>query len=178
MNSKQVNFFLAPEDLPRVIAFINENGGVIYKRDANTKDKPVSYDLLLNEESIIQVCFCKEGQETLLSFVYLEKRNEFYINTDESNCIEFSIGGFYPYSDKELHRSRFYFVTKYYEGDELVGKDEEFLTWADNILKKFKKQVLIKSKELSGNYVTEKFIEWVKQTAAKPTTDGTKFITK
>jgi hypothetical protein len=84
MNSKQVNFFLAPEDLPRVIAFINENGGLIYKGETNTKDKPVRYNLLSNEEGIIQVYVCKEGRNTL-SFRYLENRKEFYIEIGESN---------------------------------------------------------------------------------------------
>jgi hydroxymethylpyrimidine pyrophosphatase-like HAD family hydrolase len=178
MNSKQINFFLAPEDLPKVITFINENGGVIYKRHADTKDKPVKYNLLINEESIIQVCVCKEEYTAFLSFEYLQNRKEFYIEIGKSNCIEFSFGGFYPYSDKELHRSRFYFVTKYYEGDELVKKDEEFLAWADDVLKKFKKQFLIKAKELSDYYVTANFIEWVKKTEARPTPDGTKFVIK
>jgi hypothetical protein len=178
MNSKQVNFFLAPEDLPRVITFINENGGLIYKGETNTKDIPVRYHLLSNEESIIQAYVCKEGRNTFLSFRYLEKRKEFYIEIGKSNCIEFSFGGFYPYSDKELHRSRFYFVTKYYEGDELVTKDKEFLTWADDVFKKFKKQFLVKAKELSDYYVTTNFIEWAKRTEARQTTDGSKFVIK
>lgn len=177
MNSKQINFFLAPEDLPKVIALINENGGGIYKMQAGTKE-PTRYNLLINEESIIQVCVCKDGRTTNLSYVYLENRKEFYIEIGKSNCIEFSVGGFYPYSDKELHRSRFYFVTKYYEGDELVKKDEEFLTWADDVLKKFKKQFLMKAKELSNAYVTKNFIEWVKRTEARMTPDGVKFVIK
>lgn len=144
---------------------------------AGTKE-PTRYNLLINEESIIQVCVCKEERSTFLSFGYLENRKEFYIDIDKSNCIVFSVGGFYPYSDKELHRSRFYFVTKYYEGGELVEKDEEFLTWADDVLKKFRKQVLIKAKELSDYYVTANFIEWVKKMEARPTPDGTKFVIK
>jgi hypothetical protein len=177
MNSKQINFFLAPEDFPKVITFINENGGTIYKRHADTKDKPVRYNHLINEESIYQVCVCKEGRTKILSFEYLEERKDFYIEIGKSNCMEFSFGGFYPYSDKELHRSRFYFVTKFYEGDELVKKDEEFLTWADEVLKKFRKQFLMKAKDLSNAYVTVNFIEWVKKTEARMTSDGTKFLT-
>ncbi|MCS3795073.1 hypothetical protein [Niastella sp. OAS944] len=178
MNSKQVNFFLALEDLPRVIAFINENGGSIYKEYADTKDKPVRYNPLINEDSIYQVYVCKEWGTTILSFIYLENRKEYYIEIGKSNCIQFSIGGFYSYSNKELHRSRFYFVTKYYEGDELVKKDEEFLTWADDVLKKFKKKFLRKAKELPNTYVTANFIEWVKKTEATMTSDGTKFVIK
>ena len=97
----------------------------IYKRHADTNDKPVSV--------------CTERQTTFLSFEYLDNRKEFYIEIGKSACIEFSIGGFYPYSNKELHRSRFYFVTKYYEGNERVKKDEEIFTRADDFLKKFKK---------------------------------------
>ena len=144
---------------------------------AGTKE-PAKYNLLINEEGICQVCVGKEGRTTFLSFNYLENRNEFYIDIGKSNCIEFSVGGFYPYSDKELHRSRFYFATKFYEGGELVEKDEEFLTWADAVLKKFKKQFLMKAKELSNDYATANFIEWVKKTEARPTPDGMKFMTK
>ncbi|MBO9202782.1 MULTISPECIES: hypothetical protein [Niastella] len=173
MNSKQVNFFLAPEDFPKVLAFLNENKCVVYKRDADTKE-PIRYNY--NEEGIYQVCICKEGRTACLSFVYMENRKEYYIDILKSNCIEFSFGGFYPYSDKELHRSRFYFVTRYYKGDELVKKDEEFLIWAEDVRKKFKKQFLIKAKELDNDYVTANFIEWVKRTGARSTTDGSKFV--
>jgi hypothetical protein len=59
-----------------------------------------------------------------------------------------------------------------------VKVTEEFLTWADNFLKKFKKQVLIKAKELDNDYVTANFIEWVKRTEARPTPDGSKYVIK
>ncbi|UPK67971.1 hypothetical protein [Chitinophaga filiformis] len=177
MRSKQVNFFLAPEDLADVIKFLTDKGCEVIKTKTRNAGQPVYYDVEENLDFVFQVCLCRPEYLETLIFTYLDTRQEYSIDTTKSNAIEFSIGGFYPYSDKELHRSRLYFVPRYYEGDGLFQKDEEFLFWADNIFKAFKKAFLVKDKSiLTDIYGTKNFINWVNKTRATMTVDGSKFI--
>lgn len=177
MRSKQVNFFLAPEDLAEGIKFFADNGCEVIKRYTRKAGQPVYFDVEKNQDFVFQVCLCKSEYLETLIFTYLDTRQEYSIDTTKSNVIEFSIGGFYPYSDKELHRSRLYFVSQYYEGDGLFQKDEEFLLWADNIFKAFKKAFLVKDKSiLTDIYGTKNFIEWATKTKAVMAVDGSKFV--
>lgn len=177
MGSKQINFFLAPEDLSVVLRFLNEMGCEVIKKCTRKAGQPVYYDLEKNQDFVFQVCLCTPEYLETLIFGYLVTRQEYCIDTTRSNTIEFSFGGFYPYSDKELHRSRFYLVTEYFEGDNHFRKDEEFLIWSDKIFKAFKKNFFLKNKSVtSQSYGTKNFINWVDKTKAVMTVDGTAFI--
>ena len=143
--SKQLNFFLSPGDLIEVKKFLKEEDCLILKRNSEKSTFFNEYDIEKNLENIFQVCLCKDEYKNKIFHEYIESTNSYYVDIVKSNCIEFSIGGFYPYSDKELHRSRFYFVCEYFKDGELVKKSPEFIDWANSLMKKFKKHFLVKS---------------------------------
>jgi hypothetical protein len=49
-----------------------------------------------------------------------------------------TIDGFYPYSNKELRRSRLYFVTQYFEGDRLSQRTMNFYPGQTSYLRHLK----------------------------------------
>src|ERR1051326_3197739 len=114
MNSKQINFFIIPDDLQQIVRFFEQKRILIIKRNTLLPEI-VDYDLALNSEKIFQVYLSKVEFKNKISLNYLNAKNHYYVDDMRSDVIEFSIGGFYPYSDKELHRSRLYFITKYYD---------------------------------------------------------------
>jgi hypothetical protein len=175
MSSKQINFFLSPEDLQEVSDFITQKKCLIFKRKNEIPAIPGNYDIINNQESIFQVYLCEEKYQDKIHYEQTNPK-EYFVDIVKSYCIEFSIGGFYPYSNKELHLSRFYYVFEYYEMGKLVKKEEEFINWADGILKSFKKQFLKKAPMYSNDFLSEKFIDWMISNNAKKTTDGARFI--
>ena len=175
MNSKQINFFLSNEDLPEVNIFFLEKKCLIFKRDKENPEVFSNYNIVKNPENIFQVCVSKDEFKDKIFYEFIESKN-YSVDILKSYCIEFTIGGIYPYSNKEFHSSRFYYITEYFDNDKTVRKDKEFINWADDIFKSFKKRFLKKESEYSNRFLTEKFIDWIRMNNAKITTDGTKFI--
>ncbi|MGN6293480.1 MAG: hypothetical protein ACTHMV_12120 [Chitinophagaceae bacterium] len=177
MSSKQINFFLVQGDLSEVTDFFFQNECRVLKRKNNLPSVSDDYDILQNQGEVFQVYLYRKKDSDQ---IYYEEINakEYYIDIVKSHCVEFSIGGFYPYSDKELHSSRLYYVFEYYNAGKLIKKDEEFIQWSDNLIKNFKKRFLRRAPEYTNDFISEKFEEWVKVNDAKKTLDGTKFIIK
>lgn len=174
MHSKQLNFFLMPEDIDEINQYLLENQCLILKRNSSNNNFYSEYNLEMNPDSVYQVCLTTK---TFIKDVYYDeaKPKEYYINILKSNCVEFSLGGFYPYSNKELHASRFYFVSEYYEDDSLVLKNEQFINWASLLLKDFKVKLLKKSKDYPGVYFSKRCLRWIMEKNAQKTIDGSKF---
>ena len=137
MNSKQIIFFLNPVDLVEIETFLGENKCSFFKRKSENSKRYLNYDIVKNPEKIFQVCLCIEEHKSKLFYEQTQLKEECYIDILKSYCIEFSIGGFYPYNNKELHSSRFYYVLEYFENGKLIQKDREFINWADDLFKRF-----------------------------------------
>ena len=172
MISKQINFFTIPQDICEISSFIKERQIKILKR--NLEYPPREYDIESNKENVFQVYLSKDFT-SFFDETNNDKSSE-EIDIFSSIYIEFGIGGFYPYSNKELHRSRFYYVSEYYENDQRVKKNEDFTNWADDFLKNFKKKFLHKSIEYSGLLMTKNCLEWAKTNNGTLSGDGVKFI--
>lgn len=127
MSSKQINFFIVPEDWPTINKFLKEAGASLIKVPI------LKIDHIFNESI---------NDDTEAHQIYLTnevRRNEivlnphkagYYVDVVKSNTIEFNRGGFYPNSNKILHRARFYTVFKYYDDNgDFILKDESFVKW-------------------------------------------------
>ena len=176
MKSKQINFLIAPTDMIAIDEFLKKNNCLTFKRDTKELHNELNYDIVLNNEKIFQVYLCKEEYKELLSFEHIESKDYYYIDILKSYVIEFGIGGIYPYSDKILHRSRLYYIYAYYEDNKIVEKKPEYVAWADDLLKDFKKRFLKKAPELSDDFISENCINWIKENNAKPMPGGQKFV--
>lgn len=175
--SKQINFFILPGELKIISTFFEKNECLIVRKDVPKKNALLEYNIISNEEKLFQVYIIKDQFKNNIYFKYLQSKDYYYLDVLSSYVLEFSIGGFYPYSDKELHRSRLYIINEYYEGQELVRKSSEFLDWAGSVMKNFQKQFLIKSSVCLNDYISEQCIKWVNLNNSKLESGGQKFIT-
>jgi hypothetical protein len=177
MSSKQINFFLSSEDLPEVSQFLIDKGCIIFKRNGKTSSVILNkYDIIKNSENIFQVCLTKESYQNNIYYEYLESSDSYYVDFLKSYCIEFSIGGFYPYSNKEFHASRLYYVFSYYEGDMIIDKDKNFISWSDDLIKTFKKKFLNRVPQYSNDFFSVRSIALLNSLSAKRSVDGSKFV--
>jgi hypothetical protein len=124
----------------------------------------------------VQVYISAEKFLNKIYYQELESKNIFYIDIGKSYCIEFSIGGIYPYSNKMHHSGRLYYSSTYFENGSKIYKSDEFTKWAGNILEGFKKHFLKKKSDYMAEYVSEKFADWVIKNHATVSSDGTKYI--
>jgi|GEM_PF-1365497 len=176
MNSKQLNFFIVKEDYGAIQNFFDDNFfATIIIKDGGVKEV-ISYSVAENREKLFQVFLSRENQPNIF-FQPLEKKPFFYIDILRSECIEFSLGGFYPGKNKELRSGRLYFITKYFiEGNELVPKSDAFVKQATLLLKQFEKKFLVKSKHLSGVLLSKNALNWVNENGAKLNISGDRFV--
>jgi len=176
--SNQINFFIFPDDLEKIDLFFKENGCLILRNNVTSESSSFGYDILSNREKLFQVFLTKNEFKNNVTFNYLESKKYYYVYEPSSYVIEFGIGGFYPYSDKELHRSRFYFIHEYYKDGELIKKPPEFVEWANTLMKNFKKRFLVRYPSYSNDFFSEQCINWVKLNNAKLESGGQKFVIK
>lgn len=174
MNSKQINFFITPEDKTYIADFLKTNNCLLIEN--NISNPQISTNSLLERENIFQLFFTHKNYEHKIFFKHLKEKNYYYLDIVKSCAIEFDLGGFYPYSDKELHRGRFYCVYKYYDDEILVSKNDNFLLWTNDVFSAFKKGFLTKKSEYMGYYFSKNAIKWVQKNNAKLLEGGLKFV--
>jgi hypothetical protein len=174
MKSKQINFFIIPDDKPKIGSFLKANDCFFIRN--NVKTAEVDSDISFEKENLFQIFLSKKGFKKAIFFKQVEDKNCYYIDVVKSFVIEFDIGGFYPYSDKELHRGRFCCVTSFYEKGAIASKDDEFLKWMNEIFKLFQKEFLVKKNEYMGYYFSHNAIKWVEKNNARIVEGGLKLI--
>ena len=174
--STQLNFFIEIEELPKMLDFLRERNCIIIKNNSSSVEAAFDFDFVENNKKSFQIFITNEKFKKDLNFLYLKEKQYYYIDIGSSYVIEFDIGGFYPYSDKELHRSRFYVIFKYYEGDNLIEKSKEFIEWTKFLMKEFRVKFLLKAVNYSDNLISESCLKWIEANNAVLTKAGDKFI--
>jgi hypothetical protein len=164
-----MNFFIVPEDWPRIDDFLKEVGASVIDSPVINKDQLFPGER--NEARSSQVYLTNDrcGEKIVLN----AHDQGYYVDIVKSNVIEFSRGGFYPYSDKILHRARLYTVSTYYDGNgQLVDKETAFLEWAARLYKLFKKEFLAKTAIDKTYLFSENAVKWILQSKAILDTAG------
>lgn len=158
-NSKQLNFFITPEDYSSISIFLKECNSIILANNNIGKEKDQSNSLIDLDEDTKQVFLTKNDLFNKVVVKTLENNFSYYYITS-SPLLEFSLGGFYPYDINSLQSGRFYYIKAFYdENGDFVSKSEDFVSWCDEIFKKFKKKFLKKySKDC---YCSESAIKWI-----------------
>jgi hypothetical protein len=174
-HSKQTNFFIVHEDWPLISNFLKNKGVVFIKNPVINKLDLLSDDISSkNEDESFQVYLTKK--EYAEKVVLKQQKVGYDVNILESYVIEFSRGGFYPYSDKILYRARFYTVTKYEGASDKIEKDKEFINWIENIYTSFK-ATFLKKTDLDKDFsFSENAIKWMIENGAKVDPTGLKAI--
>ena len=132
MKSKQLNFFITPDDYYLIDNFLKENMSIILTD--NEIENPNKKDFLLvnKNENLNQIYLTKED---FLHEVKIIKDGVKYYYLVSSNLLEFSLGGFYSYDKNSLHRARFYYIKAYYENGAFIEKSTNFTNWCDELMK-------------------------------------------
>ena len=144
MKSKQLNFFITPDDKNNMESFFKYHDCLFIRN--NIKSAKIDLDISFEKESIFQFFLSKENFKKEIFFKQIEDKS-YYVDVIRSFVIEFDVGGFYPYSNKELHRGRFYCVTSFYNNGSVANKDGDFIKWIKKIFKLFPKEFLVKKNE-------------------------------
>jgi hypothetical protein len=169
-----MNFFITPDDKSKINAFFKSNDCLVIPN--HVKTKKIESDLSLEQDNLFQIFLTTKNFKKEISFKRIEETNLYYVDVVKSLVIEFDIGGFYPFSNKELHRGRLYCVTSFYENTSLVPKDQQFIKWMNHIFKLFPKDFLHKRNDYFGYFFSRNAIRWVDENNAQLVEGGLKFI--
>lgn len=166
MRSKQINFFMMPEDVETFEAYLKGRkdteflGLPMYKQELRIvkslldKGKDMFFGLFLASNFLLDKIVLK----------YIPKQDYYLIEDLTSPVIEFD-RCFYDFKNKKIRRGRLYVITGYYaDNGEWVMKEQRFLDWADEIFKWFRKTFRKQKLEgYEGFLVTPKTIKWVQE---------------
>jgi hypothetical protein len=163
MKSKQINFFITPNDFQYINHFIKTHDILIYNIETEKVDEI--------KENMHQVFLTKENYIDNLVFSSTKKGDK-YFDIGRSYVLEVSLGGFYTNTKKDFTNGRVYFVMSYYEGEHLIYKSDSFNKWCEQFIKFLKKDVL-KKYPIDKDYLySQSAIEWINTNDAVQSNSG------
>ncbi|MDJ1482701.1 hypothetical protein QNI16_19530 [Cytophagaceae bacterium YF14B1] len=163
MNSKQLNFYLLPEELFLINEWLKKNNIYIIRNPIDSLDELYVENLNLYkpEAKARQVYLQLERFSQCIVTRYSEKVNKYFVDGDKSCVIEFSMPVFPDPNQIILSRSRLYCCSRYYDDNVLITKDSDFLDWINKFYNSFKKEFLVKYESDQADWASEKVIKWI-----------------
>ncbi len=173
-NSKQMNFFIVPGDWTLIDRFTHEQKIIYLSNNALKNEDNLKNDLIVdNLDKAAQLYLTNV---VFRNHVYFKKYERgYFIDVLKSNFIEFSRGGLYENGDNVLHRARLYAITKYFQGEEKIAKDAFFVSWANEFMKLFKKNFLLKTNLDTKILFSRNVVDWINEHGAKIHKSGLSF---
>lgn len=174
MASKQLNFFITPEEHSRINNMILEKGIIVLldEKIKSTEDFEVLNTLPDIEEEIFQV-YLTSPRFIDKIFIKSTKNGIKYFEIDRSYLLEFSLGGFYPYDTTLLQRARFYYVKSFYNTyDDLEKKSNPYFEWCEDVIKTFRKEFLKRYSKEKEFFYSQSAIDWIEKNNAVETGGG------
>lgn len=176
MSSKQINFFIMPSDVSEINSFLKEMGCLFVKSNVIAPAAAFIDNIETESKITKQYYLCPLQYKNDVVFKQVKDEHCFYVDINASNVIEFDIGGLYD-NDEQLHRSRLYYVTAYYDKtSKLTSKENVFVKWADKLAAEFKKRFLKKYSDATSSLFSADSIKWCVETKAKLKEGGLKLI--
>ena len=156
MNSKQLNFYSHPDEMNKFIDYLLSKNVNISVEPFRTQQYELfqNTNFLKSDELIFKIIMFRNDEENQnITTKFIGTQNYFLFDDLESNIVQFD---FPKIREKNiLHRGRFYFKTAYWKGDSFIKKDPEFVKWATNLLRNFKKQFLTSKEPYAGENCTD-----------------------
>lgn len=164
MKSKQLNFFITPDDYCLISQFLNDfKCELLIDRCGKSKIIKIN-NLNQLETGVFQLFLCPEGYGNK---VFTTGENDLeHINIFNSYVVQFSLGGFYPYDKNILQKGRLFFTQGFFEGENFVNKESDFLKWGSSLINKFKNEFLKKNVLEDNYYYSDNAIQWIKENKA------------
>lgn len=158
MNSKQLNFYAHPKEINEFINFFVLNDCLVTFEPFRKKSYQFiqNDDFLSTDEDVFKIILTRENEKKgniATKFIASQGYNLF--ESIESNLIQFSFPKIR--NSNHLYRSRFYFVTAFWQNGVLVKKDPQFIEWGTSLFNKFK-SIYLKSKEPFNNEYTTQVV--------------------
>ncbi|MGX5819686.1 hypothetical protein ACWKWU_15925 [Chitinophaga lutea] len=174
MSSKQINFFITNDDLLSVVNFFKNNDCILVQNEVDKVNN--NYDdidrILARGKKAFQVYLTHPGVSDIVNYRQFEE-NHYYVDIVRSNVLEFGFGGMY---ENDLRRSRFYFVTSFFQDADSIKKTPDFTKWADSLMKRFRKEFLIKSDFNTSSLFSPAAIKWAEVQGAELREGGQKLV--
>jgi hypothetical protein len=152
MISKQLNFFHTINELQIFIDFFKNKGFNLLPYLVENLDKIEQQDQFLYNQNRIEIVF----DYSRIDYKFIEKQNYYLIDAEKSYVVEFLLCSISK--DNKFESGRLYFTPKYYEEGEFRLKNNIFINEANNLLKEFKKNFLLKT-EYSGSWFFTKEVQ-------------------
>lgn len=164
MRSKQINFFIMPEQLTDLNRYLKENGWLIIVNKSNDKNLCFTDDLLSKGIKL----FVKKGLENNIEQKYIAKQKYYIVNSSVSPVIEFFPPAF-NITEKQMRRGRLYFEPMTYKkGENDSEKPKQFLDAANALFKWFKQNYKsIKLDNYKGFFVSQNVGTLINNTGLK-----------
>ncbi len=174
MASKQLIFFITPEEHNRINNMILEKGIVVLLNQNinSTIEFKILNHLPPMNSNIFQIYL---STTNFLDRIVINSVDEqmYYFNIDESYLLEFNLGGFYSDDDSFLRRARFYYVKSFYNKyDNLEKKSNSFCEWCDSVIRDFKKEFLKRHANDKDFFYSQSAINWIEENNAVETGGG------
>ncbi|MEI3800517.1 MULTISPECIES: hypothetical protein [unclassified Chitinophaga] len=170
---RQVNFFLHPDDQNDFDILLKSFGEVrilsYYHYD--NKISTVDDTLIRGIEEGGRLYLVRPQDFESMKLWHIEKFNYWLLKDNELPVLHFDRCGF---DGNELHRGRLYFQPQYAENMQMVNKSEDFIEWADNIIKVVRRKLKKHKFDMGGwgyaEYVGKNALGWIENN--NPTSCG------
>jgi hypothetical protein len=179
---RQINFFLHQDDQGSFDELLKSFGDVVlfrhyhYSNDLNRIGDTLIRDI---DKEKIRVYLMRPTDFKDIQLKHVENHHYWYVNNRSLPVLHFDRSVF---SEKRIERGRLYFEPRYLIDSEWVSKPDDFIHWADKILKTVRSR-LKKYKHQMGNYHYTEYLgasalKWLKETEAKVESAGCELISQ
>lgn len=148
MSSKQLRFYIHPNDYAEINKYLAEQNIYISALPLITKELRIVDDLQQGKEDWLGVVLFKNKNDVIINTTASKinlGENVYYVDTMCSHIVEFD-RCYYNEDKKQLKSGRAYFITKFYSNNNLTEKALQFTEWS-SMLFLFLKKILHKIKE-------------------------------
>lgn len=177
---RQINFFLHPDDQEDFDKLLKSFGEVVLFRDYNYSNKVNTVqDTLIRDidKEKNRVYLIRPEDFKDIPLEYVKNYDYWYVKSNSLPVLHFDRS---VYRDKKIQRGRLYFEPKYVNDIGWVNKPDDFIIWADKILKTVRNK-LKKYKYQMGSYNYTEYLganalKWLLETEAKVESAGCELI--
>lgn len=143
MKSKQLNFYLHPDDTNEIDLYIEQNGLVLLGNPSPNKELIVLPSVSEKKSNFYELKLSKfiTTKESLKSIKtrYVESQNHYTIDLMDSPVIEIILS-YLKTEENSLFRGRLYYTSDLVQNEKLIQKSDQFLKEAENLFKWFRKK--------------------------------------
>lgn len=179
MSSKQLNFYITPEEHERINKFIIKKGAIVLLNEKISSDSKIELLREIPKNDVFQLYLTNNEFVKKIKINTTKDNHIKYFDIDESYVMEFDLGGFYPYDRNILHRGRFYYVKSFWnEKDVLEKKSNDFTLWCDDFIKDFRKEFLERFSKEKTFFYSDSAIKWIEDNNASEAGGGQQWKVK